>query len=263
MVAALSDCQCEQLDAGGGSAQLPDSELRDAYQHRLGILEITSTVVREIAAFRRDQAKHRIVSTLLRFHWFIVTRDSDASMKALEKELPPPLVQAEQKGFTPRLPVEVVSGFSFRDGEEPQTSLSRAGVRLVNVFRVRLESGQGLRQAGGVGPEMVTAAVEAELGRADNIAKLSTAVNGERCELFVWLDDGTAGMALVTPRLFTQHAGSFPTDDPTLPDPVTRVWAATGPNDQDVLAWALWVADGGARRVVPPPRRLGSVLGAP
>ena len=63
-------------------------------------------------------------------------------------------------------------------------------------------------------------------------------------------------MALVTPRIMPHIASGYPTDGPQLPDPVTRVWAATGPNDSDVLARGLWVADGGTWTVLDSPPRL-------
>ena len=78
-----------------------------------------------------------------------------------------------------------------------------------------------------------------------------------RRELFVWLDDGNGGMALVAPRLFPGQASVYPKDGPALPPQVTRVWAATGPDDRDVLARGLWVADGRVWQVInPPPARL-------
>ena len=64
-------------------------------------------------------------------------------------------------------------------------------------------------------------------------------------------------MALVSPRIFPNQASVYPTDGPSLPAGVTRVWAATGPNDRDVLARGLWMAEGGTWHVInPPPARL-------
>lgn len=51
-------------------------------------------------------------------------------------------------------------------------------------------------------------------GLRDNVTKLGTAEPGERAELFVWLDEGGAGMALVTPCLFPQYENSYPTAGP-------------------------------------------------
>lgn len=206
IVAALSDCVCKQLDPGGGSDQLPDFEIRNSSNERIGVLEVTSTVAGEIAAFRSAQPKNRISCDQLHFRWFIVMRSADAKLKVLRKTLPPLLVQAEQQGFLPPSPMELVPGFNFLDGDEPQTSLSSEGVWML-CARAAQGSQRGTvhveppAQGGGIGLEMVTVSVEAELGKADNLAKLTTALDGERSELFVWLDEGTAGMALVTPRL--------------------------------------------------------------
>lgn len=81
-----------------------------------------------------------------------------------------------------------------------------------------------------------------------------------REQLFVWLGATPAAMALTTPLLAQQIPGlegaGFPTDGSLLPAGVTRVWAAAEPGDADVLARALWVADGGPWRVLTPPRRI-------
>jgi hypothetical protein len=64
-------------------------------------------------------------------------------------------------------------------------------------------------------------------------------------------------MALVAPRLFPGQASVYPKDGPAIPPQLTRVWAATGPDDRDVLARGLWVADGRVWQVInPPPARL-------
>ena len=51
IVAACSDCICAQLDPGCGRNQLPDFKLRNSRQERIGVLEVTSTVDGEFAAF--------------------------------------------------------------------------------------------------------------------------------------------------------------------------------------------------------------------
>ena len=261
IVAAVGDCLCEQLDPGGGPTQLPDFVLKDSRRARIGVLEVTSTVVGELAAFRSAQAKYKISDPRLRFDWFLVSRDPSTNLKALQKTLSTLLHQAEQKGFVPTVCDVLEPGFNFIQGEEPQTSLYQQGIFMLSV----LPAVQGMpghiyvkppAQGGGIGPEMVTQAVQIELERDDNLAKLRMASRGERSELFVWLDEATAGMALVTPRLFPQQESAYPKKGPTLPVPVTRVWAATGPNDRDVLARALWVAEGGNWQVLTAPPRL-------
>jgi hypothetical protein len=261
VVAAVSDCSFRSLDPGGGARQLPDFELLGTRQKRLGVLEVTSTVVGELAAFEAAQARYRIAHDELRFNWYLVSRSASASLKQYEQTLPPLLIAAENRGLVPRMPTVLEPGFNFRAGEEPETSLSEQGIWMICALPTT--PGHPARvyvkppaQGGAVGPRLVTEAVQRELGREDNLAKLRTAAVGERAELFVWLAQGSAGMALVTPRLFPQYASSYPTDGPVLPEVVTRVWAATGPQDRDVLARALWVADGGIWRVLQSPPRL-------
>lgn len=262
IVEKVTDCSCSQLDPGGGPNQLPDFEIRNGSNERMGVLEVTSTVNSALAAFRNAQAKIEVPSDQLHFDWFIVMRSTDAKLKVLRRRLPPLLLQAEEKGFLPPPPMELLEGVNFVAGDEPQTSLCAEGVSTLWAWP-RHGSSPGTVHiqppavGGGIGLEMVTAAVEAELGKQDNLAKLATAAVGERSELFVWLDEGLAAMALVTPRILPQYDTSFPKDGPRLPTPVTKVWVATGPNDSDVLARALWVADGGKWEVVDPPARLG------
>jgi hypothetical protein len=155
---------------------------------------------------------------------------SHAELNRLSKVPPPLLIQTEDAGIVNARP-----GASIKAGE---------------VFL------QPPAQGGAIGPTDVTRAAQIALGKEDNLKKLSTAGVGERAELFVWMDEGSASAALTTPRLFPNVASSWPTDGPTLPTPVTRVWAAVGPNDCDVLARGLWVADGGTWEVIASPPRL-------
>jgi len=257
IVAVLSDCAYERLDLGGGAEPLADFELRDHRQGRLGILEVTSTVVGELAAFQQARGKYPILDARLQCVWYLVMRSAGVNLKALRPKLLPLILEAERKGTVSQV-LEV--GVNFALGEEPETALSKLGVWMLTARPAPRGRGGSIRvkppaQGGGIGLEMVTVAVEAELNRPDNLVKLAKVFLGERAELFVWLD-GPAGMALATPRLIPQHPSSYPTDGPRLPHPVTRVWAATGANDTDVLARALWVADGGEWRVVQPPLRL-------
>ena len=261
IVAACSNCLLEQLDPGGGSEQLPDFELRNSRHERIGVLEVTSTVDREFAAFDSARAKHRISDGRLRFDWLLVARTADVNFKLLQKELPGLLFDAEQKGLVSQSPNELLPGHNFVVGAEPQTSLIKCGIRMWSALPAVNGMPGSARitppaRGGSLAPGMVTEAVEAELQRADNLTKLATAKDGERAELFVWLDVGRAAMALVTPQLFPMFDSSYPTNGPKLPPSVTQVWAATGPNDQDVLARALWVAEGGNWRVLPSPPRL-------
>ena len=73
IVAASTNCLCEQLDPGGGPVGLPEFELRDSGQRRIGVLEVTSTIVGERAAFAAAQARNRETDPRLRCDWLIVT----------------------------------------------------------------------------------------------------------------------------------------------------------------------------------------------
>ena len=257
IVAALSDCTCERLDLGGGAEQLADFELRDHRRGRLGILEVTSPVVRELAAFQEARGKYPILDSRLQCVWYLVMRSAGVNVKALRPKLLPLILEAQRKG---RVAPVLEAGVNFALGEEPETALSKLDVWMLNAKPATRGLSGSIHvtppaQGGGIGLEMVTVAVEAELNRPDNLSKLAKVFPRERSELFVWLD-GPAGMALVTPRLIPSHPSSYPTDGPRLPHPVTRVWAATGPNDMDVLARALWVADRGGWQVVQSPLRL-------
>ena len=244
--------------------QLPDYELRDAYQKRIGVLEVTSVVASDILSFNASRRKLDFSSDQLRCTWFVVMQSADfshAELNRLSKVPPPLLIQTEDAGIAPFGPEALVPGFTYNVGDEPTTSLYEAGVKMLNARPgASIKAGevflQPPAQGGAIGPTDVTRAAQIALGKEDNLKKLSTAGVGERAELFVWMDEGSASAALTTPRLFPNVASSWPTDGPTLPTPVTRVWAAVGPNDCDVLARGLWVADGGTWEVIASPPRL-------
>ncbi len=264
IVAAQTNCFCTRLDPGGGATQLPDFQLEDARGKRIGVLEVTSVVVGELLAFRSANVNYELADDQLRSAWFIVLRGTRANHRELQKNLAPLLVEAERHNFVPSLPYELIPNFNFSVGDEPQTSLYDLGVWMLTALPgARAKAGsisvKPPAQGGAIGPTQVTEAVQIALEKPDNLAKLSTAGQEERRELFVWLDDGNGGMALVAPRLFPGQVSVYPKDGPALPPQLTRVWAATGPDDRDVLARGLWVADGGVWQVInPPPVRLYS-----
>jgi hypothetical protein len=104
---------------------------------------------------------------------------------------------------------------------------------------------------------MVTEAVEEELNEPGNLRKLSMVEPGERSELFVWLDEGSASAALSSTTVTPEIASVFPSAAPNLPDPVTTVWAGYAPNAKGYLAWALWRTNAGeVWEVLTPPVRL-------
>jgi hypothetical protein len=261
LVAAHTNCNWVQLDPGGGKEQLSDFELRDGRGNRLGVLEVTSVVAGEVASFRNAERAHRIEDGRIRSTWFLVMKSPDINFKALSTVLPDLLIQAESNGFAPPDFIELIPGFNFNGGDEPQHSLAQAGVWLLcarpgaSIIPGRVFVNPP-SQGGAIGPDMVTSAVQVELNKQDNLLKLATAARGERAELLVWLDEGSASAALVSPRLFPDIASVFPTDGPVLPPPVTRVWAAVGPNDRDTPARGLWMAEGDLWQVIPSPPRL-------
>jgi hypothetical protein len=127
IVAAQTDCVCQQLDPGGGRDQLPDFELRDARQLRIGVLEVTSTAAEDYRGFESARLKHEMSDPRLRFSWFIVTTSASTNLKQMANGLPPLLVQAETMGLTPKLPFVLTPRFNYLAGEEPYTSLANLG----------------------------------------------------------------------------------------------------------------------------------------
>lgn len=259
IVAAQTNCLCKPLDPGGGKVQLPDYELLDGNNKRIGILEVTSVVAKDLAAFFAAQKKYEIRESKLRYTWTLVMRDANVNVKALEKSIPPLLLLAEAKGFTAPSFLELTPGHNCLVGDQPHTSLYKEGVMLI-YSRPRGTSKVGKifidppAPGGIINLADVTEVVQETLAEEGNLKKLSMITDGERSELFVWFDEGSrAGMALTTPRLLPDLESSYPNDGPALPHPVTRVWAAVGPNDRDVLARAIWVVEGGTWKVIPSP----------
>ena len=261
IVAAYHDCNFVQLDPGGGRAQLPDLELRDAFGRRIGIVEVTSVQPDLVLAFRRAARKYEIEDPSIRSTWFLVFRTADINVKALRTTLPPALRLAEEVGFTPASPEPLVPHFNYQEGQEPQTTLYELGVHMV-AARPGASIKPGLvllnppAQGGAIGPDMVTDTANECLRDTGNIAKLATANRGELSEYFVWIDEGHASAALVVSQLHKDIPTTQPSDGPMVPHGVTGVWVATGPNDPNYLARALWRSDGGQWRVLDPIRRL-------
>jgi hypothetical protein len=136
IVAAHTNCLTEQLDPGGGAVQLPDYELRDAYQKRIGVLEVTSVVASDILSFNASRRKLDFSSDQLRCTWFVVMQSADfshAELNRLSKVPPPLLIQTEDAGIAPFGPEALVPGFTYNVGDEPTTSLYEAGVKMLNL----------------------------------------------------------------------------------------------------------------------------------
>jgi len=96
--------------------------------------------------------------------------------------------------------------------------------------------------------------VVAEMNKPDNLAKLRQAPIGAVAELFVWLSDTVGQMTLDFAAHGILRGGGEP-EGPRLPDGVTGVWAASGPNDRDHLARAVFFSNGTEWRPLEPPRR--------
>jgi len=264
IVAACTDSILEPLDPGGGARQLPDYEIQDRPGHRVGVLEVTSTILGDLAAFVSDRNKiGQIQDSRLVASWFLTTRSADIRFPPLRKVLPDLIFALQESGYLPPPTPEVlIPDFTFALGDEPWTALYRAGIGMIAGVLTSMTPGfiyvKPPAIGGAIGPSQVTEAVQAALELPDNLAKLATAAPGERSELFVWLADSHAANAMDASTVFVAKGigSAFPTDGPTLPAQVTKVWAATGWNDGPVLARALWMAEAGIWQVLPPPPRL-------
>jgi hypothetical protein len=260
----MTDCHCEQLDPGGGKEQRPDFEIQNGRGERLGILEVTSVVLGEHLAFRNAARRHQIEDPRLRCWWSVVFRSADINVAKLGKPLVELLLLAEEAGFTPGSPEVLFPNYTYGNGPEPEphVSLYNLGVMMITA-RPGASMQPGIvalnppASGGAIGPEMVTEAVEEELNEPGNLRKLSMVEPGERSELFVWLDEGSASAALSSTTVTPEIASVFPSDAPNLPDPVTTVWAGYAPNAKGYLAWALWRTNAGeVWEVLTPPVRL-------
>ena len=255
IVDRLSNSVCTRLDPGGGSIALPDFKIADDRQVRVGVLEVTSTIDPDLAAFARAANDPADNDNRLRFRWFIWPMDSQVSVKMLRETLPPILVEAEKQDALQPVPTQPVKSFTVQD---------RAILEQLAQYRVEfplaIPADRGQRGAlhltlpttsGGIGPNMVSQVVAEVLADNGNLKKLQASPESARHELFVWLGEGTLpSMALCTPRHFPNKASSYPTICPTLPPPITRAWVATGPNDRGYIARALWIIEGCRWRVV-------------
>ena len=252
----MSDCLCVALDPGGGGTQLPDYELQTSRGRRLGVLEVTTTVSPTTAEFVARRVRHPLRDSRLRMAWFLVMRSDIVDFRAIGRPIADLLVALEALGERPwhfRAPTPT-------DGS-PFSDLYKLGVMMTSAIPARDAEMAGTIHlkppgvGGAIGPDMVTQAVQIELDKDDNQAKLTTAASGERSELFVWLVDSGASMALTTPLISGGTVG-MPVDAPVLPEMVTGVWAATGIYDKRWHARAVWRSEGGEWTVHPPPLSL-------
>ena len=256
VVAAMSDCVCVVLDPGGGGVQLPDYEIQTSRGQRLGVMEVTTTVSPTTAEFVARRVRNPLRDARLRMAWFLVMRNDIVDFRAIGSPIADLLVAVEAFGELP---------WHFRavmrtDGS-PFSDLYELGVMMTSALPARDAKMAGTIHlkppavGGAIGPEMVTQAVQIELDKEDNQAKLATAASAERSELFVWLVDNEASMALTTPLISGGTVG-MPVDAPVLPEMVTSVWAATGIYDTGWHARAVWRSDRGLWIVHPPPLSL-------
>jgi len=255
IVDRLSSGICTRLDPGGGSTPRPDFEILDDRRKRVGVLEVTSTVDPDIAAFARAASDSAEADSRLRLRWFISPINSQVSVKTLRKKIPPILEAAESTNAVMLVPTNNLNVFTIYDRAILE-ELAQYGAEMplaipthpgeVGALHVKLPT-----TGGGIGPDMVNQVVSEVLADNGNLKKLQEAPEIARHELFLWLGEGTLpSMALCTPRHFPNEASSYPTTCPKLPSPITQVWVATGPNDLEYIARALWILEHDHWRVV-------------
>lgn len=206
------------------------------------------------ATFSARRGRHPLSDRRLRMNWYLVMQNDSVDFRTIGSALVKLLVEIESKGAPPFQLMTLQ-----RAGSRPCSELYALGVMsLIGLPAAGKEGTIQLRPpaiGGAIGPELVTEAVQAELNKEDNQRKLATAGANERSDLFVWLVDNEASMALTTP-LISGGTSGMPVDGPVLPDVVSGVWAARGIYDRGWHARAVWRSNGSTWEVHPPPRAL-------
>lgn len=249
IVSAVTHLTCRNLDLGGGPVQLADFELLDDLGQRAGLLEVTSTVAKQRAAFQGAVRSKTWTFPELQYCWAVWTRP-DVQVNDFHAVLPGELGKLEAAGLVEDL----------LDG--PRTRLPGSVVRLgitglatwhrVQAGEEALVDVQHQPVAGFYSIAAVTPAVQSAIDRLDNQEKLHYAAPGIG-ELFVWLEDGFAPAALQLGEVaaFADQVRSVP--PPVLPHGITGVWAATRSPSRTRPASALWHSRGTRWRRIPPP----------
>jgi len=272
IVGMATNCICEPLEPGGPGTSAPRFELLDTRGERTGTLDVATTMPVGHAFFAAANDGVKLGDSRLRFDWRVVIQEASADFGRLARVLPTLLVQAECEGYAPVAPEVLVPGWTFPEDEEPQVSLQRAGVHMISAAPAADRSGvvhvSPPPGGGVVGPSLVTDAVHGVLQLPGTVERLRAIDGAARRELFIWLF-GEDGASLTAPR-GAPHSGQGTAQGkaeeerrlsagPSLPEPVTRVWVATEPDDRYTLARALWVSEAGGWEVREPPARLAAV----
>jgi len=226
----------------------PDFEICDIAGRRIGVMEVTSTISSERAHFEAAKAKQSWDTPGLAHSW-LVSASLAANPRKLKRDLPALLAEREHQGLggTSVAP-------QFGAGDSTLVALAALDVQFVAPFDGRSPCIvlNPAPYGGFPGPSDVVDDVTKELVKTDNLSKLRTAGPGERAELFVWLADTVGSLAIMMLRLAPGEPDSGPSEQHrlSLPEGVTRVWAAAGPWSADTFASDVWYADNAGWHVV-------------
>jgi hypothetical protein len=232
LVGQVTKTELKELDPGGGPVQLPDFEIVDLTSaSRVGVMEVTTSTRENLARLRSQFQRPILQSAELMWSWSIHT-NSSADPGRLRRELGAVLLSLEESGppedWLPERP-----GLTSPETGSLPASLVELGVAGVCAWNLHVRLGDAVVS---VQPELsggmlsiqsaLSREVQAELNKADNIAKLSC--HSGRAELFVWLDIGDGALTALTlcdPPWDQALAGIAGLQ---LPGTVTAAWAATG-----------------------------------
>jgi hypothetical protein len=232
LVGQVTETELRELDPGGGREQLPDFEIVEPTSaSRIGVMEVTTSTRPHLARFRDQVQKQDWQLADLMWSWRIHTNTS-AEPRRLQRELGPVLLSMEKSG-PPEDWLPAHPGLAEPEVGSQPTSLVDLGVAAVCAWNHHDRLDEALVSVqphlpGGTYSIQSALGIEvqAELNKADNIAKLTS--QSGRAELFVWLDIGdgaTAALTLCSPpwdQTLTTITGL------QLPGTVTAAWAATG-----------------------------------
>ena len=234
LVGSVTDTELKELDPGGGRHQLPDFEILDpSSADPIGVLEVTTSTRAHRAHFAAQVRKQDWQLPDLMWSWSIHTLP-DADPRQLQRELGVILLKMEQSGPPEDWLPEYPGLVDPEEGALP-AKLVDLGVVAACAWNHHEHLGESwvsvqMRVPGGsFSTNALTAEVQAELNKADNIRKLSSDL--PRAELFVWLDIGDGAAAAVTLCTPPWDQTLATVAAPSLPAGVTAVWAATSMAD--------------------------------
>ena len=240
IVAGVTAVEAKPLDRPGAGDGLADFQLVDQAGVEVGLLEVTSVMDDQLNSTLNSLSKKapRDVPGS-RLFWAITLDGRCVGVNRLRSQLRSILGELEAGIFADhgqQNRLWVVSPDEFQPeasklAAETNHVLFELGVRVVfavpaepdeqGVVAFSTQSSVKRTLAGAI-----TTAVNVELLKRDNRAKLAKAGEGQRAEMFVWLDKPDLRMAAIRagqaqPYVFDALSGS-----PELPDEITAVWAA-------------------------------------